>query len=127
VASLFNVTYSLDILGRLMRHINDSRYGPSHRFVVPRQSEWTGGDIRCLLERHGVRVWGRAITGSRLYFSVKKSQANWAEYLMLRHGIPVISAPVNAKNGIYARKYAPGSEPPPWRFGFRQKPPRRRI
>ena len=87
------------------------------RFYIPRNCGWRGIDIERLLRRHGVKTWGRGFTRDSLYFYVKLRQANWAEYLLLRRGIPVHSPDINPLNRVYARWYAPGDEPP-----FRSEP-----
>jgi len=87
-----------------------SRNAPTIR--VSRYSSWSGHDIAQLLGRHGVRVWDRGIAGEDLYFCVKRRQVVWAEYLLLRAGIPVTSALVEPRNSEYTRSYPPGSEPP---------------
>lgn len=79
---------------------------------VARGSHWRGIDIERLLKRHGVKVWDRGIAGDDLYFCVKRRQVKWAEYLLLRAGVPVTSNLVDPRNADYAEGYAPGSEPP---------------
>jgi hypothetical protein len=79
---------------------------------VARGSHWRGIDIERLLKRHGVKVWDRGIAGDELYFCVKRRQIKWAEYLLLRAGVPVTSVLVEPRNANYAERYAPGSEPP---------------
>jgi hypothetical protein len=79
---------------------------------VQRHAGWDGAEIEALLMRHGVRIWGRGFIGERIYFRVKKRQARWAEYLLLRRGISVTSSPFDPRNPKYAERYAPGSEPP---------------
>ncbi|MBI5653604.1 MAG: hypothetical protein HZC40_24620 [Chloroflexi bacterium] len=79
---------------------------------VARASHWRGIDIERLLARHGVKVWDRGIAGDDLYFCVKRRQVVWAEYLLLRAGVPVSSSLVDPRNAEYADHYPPGSEPP---------------
>jgi hypothetical protein len=82
------------------------------QFYVPRDCGWTGIEMERLLRRHGVKIWDRDFTHDCLTFRVKRRQANWAEYLLRRRGIPVVSQPFNPLNDEYARRHAPGSEPP---------------
>ena len=82
------------------------------RFYVPRDCGWSGIEMERLLKRHGVKVWDRGFTRECLTFRVKRRQANWAEYLLRRRGIPVVSRSFNPLNDEYARRHAPGSEPP---------------
>lgn len=79
---------------------------------VSRYSAWSGIEIERLLGRHGVHVWDRHISGDDLGFSVKRRQVKWAEYLLLRAGVPVTSILVEPHNAEWTDKYAPGSEPP---------------
>ncbi len=79
---------------------------------IERTSHWRGIDIERLLLRHGVKIWDRGIAGDHLYFCVKRRQARWAEYLLLRAGIPIATARIDPRNTIYASRYEPGSEPP---------------
>lgn len=81
-------------------------------FRVPRDCGWRGIEIERLLKRHGVRIWGRGVNGRELFFQVKLRQADWAEYLLLRCGIPLTSTLFNPRNLEYARWYSPGTEPP---------------
>ncbi len=79
---------------------------------VQRDAGWNGIEVEALLMRHGVRIWGRGFVGEQIYFRVKRRQTRWAEYLLLRRGVPVTSSPFDARNTEYAEQYAPGSEPP---------------
>ncbi|MDE3088496.1 MAG: hypothetical protein KGJ80_03815 [Chloroflexota bacterium] len=79
---------------------------------VQRDAGWNGFEVEALLMRHGVRIWGRGFIGEQIFFRVKKRQAGWAEYLLLRRGVPVTSGPFDPRNADYAERYAPGSEPP---------------
>ena len=81
---------------------------------VSRESILSGVKIEKLLKRHGVKVWNRGVTGDTLYFRVKLRQVEWAEYLLLRAGVPVTSALVEPRNRDYTQGYPAGSEPPNW-------------
>lgn len=50
---------------------------------------WDLRQIRGLLDRHGIKTWGSQITGGDIFFSVKLDQMQWAEYILLRYGIPL--------------------------------------
>ena len=79
---------------------------------VSRYSHWRGIDVERLLKRHGVKVWDRGLAGDDLYFCVKRRQVRWAEYLLLRAGVPVTSVLTEPRNREYAERYSPGSRPP---------------
>lgn len=83
-------------------------------FHVPRECGWAGSEIEAYLKKYGVVIWGRRATGSELHFSVKERQANWAEYLLLRRGIPLNGRTFNENNPEYGRLHAPGDAPPAW-------------
>lgn len=106
---------TLNAVDRLDELWGTARYGPLHRFLIPRDSGWSGYLVESFLRRYGIPIWGRGFAQDSLYFSVKRRQANWAEYLLKRRGIPVSSAPYNPKNDEYALRHAPGDEPPGWR------------
>lgn len=83
----------------------------SPTILIDRYSSWRGIDVERLLKRYGVKVWDRGLAGDDLYFCVKARQVVWAEYVMLRAGVPVTSALYEPHNAVWAAKYAPGSEP----------------
>jgi hypothetical protein len=84
----------------------------SWRFSVPRSGGWSGHRIEQMLRRYGIEIWGRNFNRSHLFFRVKLQQANWAEYLLWRNGIPVHSRPFNPQNRLYGSKHAPPPKPP---------------
>ena len=82
----------VDELGRMICGVR------SWRFAIPRDCGWSGWQIEQMLQRHGIKLWGRNFNKRQLFFRVKREQANWAEYLLWRHGIPVQSEPFNPRN-----------------------------
>jgi len=102
----------LDWFERLDAFLRQLSGQDSWQFYVPRDCGWSGIEMERLLKRHGVKIWDRDFTRDCLTFRVKRRQANWAEYLLRRRGIPVVSQPFNPLNDEYARRHAPGSEPP---------------
>lgn len=89
---------------------------------VPRNCEWRGIDLERLLGKYGVKIWDRGFTHECFTFRVKRRQANWAEYLLRRRGIPVWSPRFNPLNDEYAQRHAPGSEPPKSRQHAKPQP-----
>lgn len=86
----------------------------SWTFHVPIDCGWTGAGIERFLAKYGVVIWGRRVTSGHLHFSVKHRQANWAEYLLLRQGIPLAGRTFNDRNPGYGEAHAPGDAPPAW-------------
>ena len=78
---------------------------------VSRASDWRGIDIERLLRSYGVKVWDRGLAGDDLYFCVKRRQARWAKYLLLRAGVPVTRTVIDPRNTIHASRYPVRSLP----------------
>lgn len=91
------------------------------RFSVPRDCEWNGAEVERFLRHYGVAVWDRGFDANDLHFSVKKRQANWAEYLLLRRGVPLSGPLFNAQNAVYGAHHAPGDRPPAWEDRSRRR------
>ncbi|NOZ29438.1 MAG: hypothetical protein GXP39_15490 [Chloroflexi bacterium] len=58
-------------------------------FFVPMDSPWSAGEIHALLAKHGIKMWGVGWANGELFFRVRKQQAIWAQYVMLRAGVPL--------------------------------------
>ncbi len=58
-------------------------------FLVPVESDWKIENIQDLLLRHGIKLWGVGYWNNELYFRVKGRQAHWAQYVLLRAGVPL--------------------------------------
>lgn len=69
-------------------------------FFVPCGSEWKIDDIAALLRRHGIKLWGAACFNDELYFRVEKRQAHWAQYVMLRAGVPLLHGLLDGSRAI---------------------------
>lgn len=65
----------------------------SWTFFVPYDesltSGWNAVDIEKLLNQHGIKTWGGGFGEGEYCFTVSLGQAQWAEYLILRHRIPL--------------------------------------
>ena len=86
------------------------------RIHVPRKAELSGGEIEQLLKRYGVALWGRGFTSGpegMLFFYVKRRQANWAEYLLTRRGVPIVGQVFNPANAPAGERHQ-GTMPRPW-------------
>ena len=49
-----------------------------------------------------------------MYFSVKKRQARWAEYVMLNAGVELANPTFDRRNPGYVGRHGPGWMPQPW-------------
>jgi|GEM_PF-984888 len=52
-----------------------------------RGTPWRGIDVERLLYRYHIPIWGRWLARNELMLRVKKSQARFAEYILLRCGV----------------------------------------
>ena len=77
-----------DWISPVIAFIQDLLYGPSAAFLVPEDAGWSGREIQKLLSDHGIKVWGLMIVSNTIMFNVRQAQARWAEYLLLRAGVP---------------------------------------
>lgn len=59
-------------------------------FFVPTTATWQIPEIRALLQRHGIVLWGVGYWNRELFFRVKARQAHWAQYVLLRAGEPLL-------------------------------------
>ena len=76
----------------LGREVMNSLLGfNSYQFYVSMNRGWSGHGINSLLTRHGIKMWGWTFANGEMFFRVKKKQAAWAQYVMLREGVPLQS------------------------------------
>lgn len=62
-------------------------------FFIPQRGKHPTrmADVRKLLAHNGIKaVWGEGYWNNELFFRVKAAQGDWARYLMLRAGIPLL-------------------------------------
>lgn len=69
--------------------VRDWLHGPIHRFAVPYGAGWSGKQIGRLLKGYGVPSWGWLVRYDTIFFRVRLKQARWAQYVMLREGVPL--------------------------------------
>lgn len=78
------------------------------RFLVVKDG-WCGYDIECLLRTYGIAIKNRGVVqqgDSRLIsFTVKKAQADFAEYTLCRAGVEIRCEFYNLKNSNFAPNY----------------------
>jgi hypothetical protein len=98
--TLLNIGCAFDWITPTVAFVQDFFNGPASNFGIPANAGWDRKDIKRLLTDHGVRVWGLMynLSGEMLMFTVKKSQAKWAYYLLQREGVPILYAPAKVVN-----------------------------
>ena len=67
-----------------------------------------------LLGRYKVATYGRTFDARHHYFRVKKRQASWAEYILLRAGVELVGPMVDPANAAWAKRHPTGKPPTPW-------------
>ncbi len=80
-------------------------------FFIPCDSDWKINDVQALLLRHGIKLWGVGYWNSELFFRVKGRQAHWAQYVLLRAGVPLLHGLLDGSRAIpgYHRQAEPDS------------------
>jgi hypothetical protein len=89
--------------------------GYSAPTILVRRNAMSGQQIEQLLMRHGIKLWDRGLKDRyTLYFCVKRRQVAWAEYLLERAGLELLSQhdPNARRYGANARKKGLTREPP---------------
>ena len=66
----------------------------------------SGVEVESTLRRYGVRVCGRLHDSKTLSFTVKRRQARWAEYVLLRAGVPLESRLYDSRNMDWAARHS---------------------
>ena len=74
--------------------VQDIINGPRHDFFVDLYAGWSVNDIKRLLRKHKVKVWGDMIADDMIVFSVLQKQARWAQIVLMRNEIPIISGEI---------------------------------
>lgn len=80
----------------LWAFVQDLFYGPSTSFLVPYGIGWSGRQIEKLLKSYGITMWGLMAVHDTIIFEVRRSQAQFARYLLEREGIPVQCGPLDS-------------------------------
>lgn len=115
-----------NVIDRVEGLITGIRYGDmGHQFAIGRAdkgADHTLVDCEKILKPYHIAVYGRTHDSKRVYFHVKKRQAAWAEYVLLRAGVELLSSPVEARNAGWAGGHA--DMPTPW--SERKRQPRKR-
>ena len=80
-------------------------------------------DIEALLLRYGIKLWGVGYWNNELFFRVKGRQAHWAQYVLLRGGVPLLHGMLDGSRAIpgCGRQAEPQSAGPRWRVRRRAR------
>jgi hypothetical protein len=96
----------------LGREVIDSLFGfNSYQFYVSMNRGWSGRSISSLLMRHGINMWGWTFANGEMFFRVKKKQAAWAQYVMLRASVPLQGPLLSRTPDVSAAISSPSESP----------------
>ena len=103
---LLEIMSTFDWISPLIAFIQDlARGDPLRRrswtFYVDVDAGWSGAQLQRLLRRHGVKIFGGMIHNGDIFFQVEKRQAQWAEMVLLRSGVPLKYHLFSARNSRY--------------------------
>lgn len=79
-----------NLLEPLIAFFQDILNGPGTFFGVPSLAGFTKRQVKQLLEKNGIRVWGDMYDGDVLIFSVKEDQAKKAFRVLTVAEVPVL-------------------------------------
>lgn len=100
------------IAGVVAEALKASAGANTEPFFVPCDSEWKVNDIQVLLLRHGIKLWGVGYWNNELFFRVKGRQAHWAQYVLLRAGVPLLHGMLDGSRAIPGCNRQAEPEPP---------------
>ncbi len=106
----------MDIIDGLDWLVGRIFHGEMHKFYFDSVG-FSGMQVEAILRQYHIRIWGRDMTNPKMLgFTVKKSQAVFAEYILCRVGIPVLSKLIVPSHyDLMMRSMATGgSLPPAW-------------
>jgi hypothetical protein len=95
---------TFDWISPLVGFAKDFLNGPSHTFLIPYSSGWSGRAISRMLGKRGVKSWGYMVVKDTLTVSVTERQARWAQYLLDDAGIPVENPAGGVRQGRATRR-----------------------
>jgi len=90
-----------DWISPLVAMLQTIKHGRGHAFYVGLDSGWTGAQCDRILKDAGITVYGRCIAKGDAFFQVPTAQAEWAEYLLLRAGVPLKYRLYSKRNAQY--------------------------
>jgi hypothetical protein len=99
---------TFDWISPLVGFAKDFLNGPSHTFLIPYTSGWSGRAVSRMLGKRGVKSWGYMVVKDTLTVSVAERQAGWAQYVLDEAGIPVEN-PAGGRRQAQATRHRKGN------------------
>lgn len=60
-------------------------------FFIPLDSPWSGYNVKRLLARNGIKMWGWSYANGEFFFRVRLQESTQAEAIMRSAGVPLIA------------------------------------
>ena len=105
---------ALNWIARVSGWLKGIKHGGARQLTFDR-SVFLGKDVEKMLRDRGVAVFGRRVTSRYGILSVPAKQADWAEYILQRGGVPLAGQAINPRNATWAARHKPGHLPPAWK------------
>lgn len=95
---LLDIGASFDWITPTWAFIQDAANGNPADFGIPANAGFDRGDIKRLLSKRGINVWGLMYNtgGDLLMFTVHKSQARQTRTALQQAGVPILYAPATS-------------------------------
>lgn len=100
---LFEFLAVFDWISPLKAMIETAINGVGHTFYIDLDSGWSGARCERILRPQGVKVYGRVIAKGDAFFQVPTKQAEFAEFLLLKAGVPLKYHLFSERNRRYLR------------------------
>ncbi|MCB0174007.1 MAG: hypothetical protein KDJ97_26050 [Anaerolineae bacterium] len=104
IDKLIEIGVNADWISPLLSMIQDVANGPHHDFLVDWNSGWSANEIKRLLENHGIKTWGVMVRHEIIMFTVRKKQAQWAQYVLQSHSVPILSGLITVQKSKQNRR-----------------------
>jgi len=78
---------TFDWITPTLAFVQDICNGPSVQIACPRDQGWSANQIKRMLTRVGIKVWGLMVADDRIIFTVRAAQARYALYWLERSGL----------------------------------------
>jgi hypothetical protein len=92
IDTFLKVGSTFDWITPTIAFVQDICNGPSVQIACPRDQGWSANQIKQMLTRVGVKVWGLMVVGDKITFTVRAAQARYALSWLERYGLPYQSS-----------------------------------
>lgn len=96
IDNFLTLAAAFDWMTPSIAYLQDFRYGQVSDFGIPAYAGWSRREIKRLLKKQGVPVWGMMLNlrGDTFMFTVPYAQTQLVSDLLLGQGIPILYTPI---------------------------------